>query len=90
MSYTIGIRLWDDGTDSVECRYGDSDGVIHTSVFYDGELSYQRTVAMPEGVFMINDAIGGEKYVYPAMLTEEELQEYIKDGKEIPMELSEG
>jgi len=38
--HTVRILLWDDGTDSVECRYGDNDGFIHNSQYYNNELTF--------------------------------------------------
>lgn len=37
--YTIKILLWDDGTDSVECRHGDGE-YIYRSTYYNNNLEY--------------------------------------------------
>ena len=39
--HTIKILIWDDGTDSVECRYGDSEK-IYISMFYNDELTFRE------------------------------------------------
>jgi hypothetical protein len=61
-SHTVTIRLWDDGTDSVECRHGDDDDFIHYSLYYDNELTF--TSFKLDGRVMIVDEEGGEHYKY--------------------------
>ena len=59
--HTITIRLWDDNTSSVECRYGDGEK-IYTSTFYNNELTYKEITQT--GEVMIIDEYGYEHLKY--------------------------
>jgi len=62
-SHTILIRLWNDGTDSVECRHGDdSVAKIYTSTYYNDELIYEELYV--DGKAMIIDKFGNEQFMY--------------------------
>ena len=62
-SYTVVIRLWDDGTNSIECRHGSSDGkMIYTSTFYKNELIFDEEEI--DGRVMIEDKEGNFVYKY--------------------------
>lgn len=63
-THTITIRLWDDGTDSVECRYGDEGDIIHRSTFYNGQLTYNSEQLPEEDNFMVVDEFGNEIIMY--------------------------
>lgn len=59
--YTIRILLWDDGTSSVECKHGTSEGKLYVATYYNNELSFEerdinRTV-------MVVDECGKEYYL---------------------------
>jgi hypothetical protein len=65
--YTIQILLWDDDTDSVECRYGNEDGTkIYISKYYNNELTFEEVNI--DGKVCIKNKFGNNKYLY---LTEE-------------------
>jgi len=38
--HTVKILLWDDGTDLVQCQYGD-DKFLYYAKYYDGKLTYE-------------------------------------------------
>ena len=61
-SYTVKILLWDDGTDSVQCRHGDDDDIIYYSQYYNNELTFNSF--KKEGRYMVIDKNGVEDYVY--------------------------
>ena len=60
-SYTVVIRLWDDGTNSIECRHGDGN-MIYTSTLYNGELNFDEEEL--DGRVMIEDKEGNFVYKY--------------------------
>ena len=39
-NHTISINIWDDGTDEVMCRHGDSNKTLHITKYYNSELTY--------------------------------------------------
>jgi len=62
-SYTVQILLWDDNTDSVECRYGDDDLKLHISKYYNNELTFQ-TIDISGNTCTIMDKNGQNKLMY--------------------------
>lgn len=61
-SYTVNILLWDDGTDSVQCRHGDNNDNIHYSQYYKNELTFNSI--KQDGRVLIIDEMGIEQYMY--------------------------
>jgi hypothetical protein len=59
--HTIRILMWDDGTDSVECRYGNDEGTkLYTSTYYDDNLTFREIDI--NGKVMVIDEFGNEKF----------------------------
>jgi hypothetical protein len=59
--HTIRILIWDDGTDSVECRYGNDEGTkLFTSTYYDDKLTFREIDI--NGKVMVIDEFGNEKF----------------------------
>lgn len=40
VTYTIIIKIWDDGTDWVEARHGDDTGKLSQAIYYNNELKF--------------------------------------------------
>lgn len=59
--YSIQILLWDDNTDSVECKHG-RDNEIHISKFYDGKLTYEKYLMVKPFIGCMVDEYGNEYY----------------------------
>ena len=60
--HTISITLWDDNTDSVECRYGDGSR-IYISRYYNNELTY-NDLDRPDNTYAVVDENGQDKTMY--------------------------
>lgn len=60
-SHTVCINLWDDGTDSVECRHGKEE-TIYISRYYNNELIFEEVES--DGQVMIIDKEGNDKLYY--------------------------
>lgn len=61
-AHTVRILLWDDGTDSVECRHGDDNDNTHYSQYYNNELTFHSFKR--DGRVMIVDKNGIEHDMY--------------------------
>lgn len=62
-SYTVSILLWDDGTNSIECRHGNDEGSkIYTSTYYDNKLTFEEIDI--DGKVLVKDKFGFDKYMY--------------------------
>ena len=60
-NHTISINLWDDGTDEVMCRHGDTNGLLHITKYYNSALTYY-TVNLKYVGSMIVDKNGREYF----------------------------
>jgi len=58
-SHTIIIFLWDDGTSSVECRYGTTEK-LHITKYYNGDMTYEEV----DIKFVNNTMIGEDGTIY--------------------------
>ena len=54
-SYTIDIKLWDDGTDKVQCRHGNiKTKKLCISTYYNYQLTYEE-IDMPIGAMYVDE-----------------------------------
>jgi hypothetical protein len=65
--HTVTIVLWDDETDSVECRYG-TDDKIYTSRYYNNKLIFEETDIKNTSGDMMIDKYGTEYYPKPRVV----------------------
>lgn len=60
--HTIMILLWDDGTDSVQCRFGSGEtNKIYNATLYNGELTFDESPMVTNRIKV--DEFGKQFYV---------------------------